>query len=635
MREASERLAEAETAASEHQRRAQRDPNAYHSAIYPVGSEYALCYAESQLMSAVVAVLNESLTESIKGFYRLRKAYATLQEIADAEKAYLNRQGRASTSIPSRQSSGSQRSARSLRGPARQSTSSSATKSKPEPTPATATGDNVVAVNGEDDFDFVDADETHSGIPTPVHYEGHLASEDPLSKLDGLSLNNKQKATDLPESEPHNTYDTTLEEDQDFENFTNHPIDTFIHSGTNMCFGILQLLLSLIPPAFSKLLYIIGFKGDRDAGLAMLWRATRYDNINGAIAGLVVLGFYNVSVGFCEIVTKDAYPKERCRRLLASMREKYPKSRLWILEEARMKAGDKDLEKAVEMTGTKERSPLKQVEALQWFECSLCNMYLHRYEACADGFMKCVELNNWSHGLYYYIAGACHVELYRQHKGSDPVKAEKHAARAKELLGQVTSKAGKKRFMARQLPFDVYVTRKIAKWEERAKQWGVDFVDAVGVAPIEEMIWFWNGYKRMRPEHLNDSLKALAWSEDEKANPTWSREGLDEKAILSVLRASTITRLGRTDEAKRILESEVLCHPWASFKGHLKDTWPLPLAHYEMAVNLWVECKGEDSSLAQMKECSKKVEECQKKLLECFKWTEKTAAWEGYDLDAR
>ncbi|KAK4895652.1 hypothetical protein LTR28_001923, partial [Elasticomyces elasticus] len=229
-----------------------------------------------------------------------------------------------------------------------------------------------------------------------------------------------------------------------------HPIDEFIHSGTSLCFGILQLMLSLIPPAFSKLLYIIGFKGDRDAGIAMLWRATRYHNINGAMAGLVTLGYYNGMIGFCDILAADSYPKERCKILLGEMREKYPKSRLWLLEEARMRAGDGRLEDAVSMMQGAEKSPLKQVEALQWFENSLNCMYLHRFEDCAKSFLK-------------------------------------------ELLFTVPQHAGKKRFMARQLPFDVFVTRKISKWQHRASEWGISFIDAIGVSPIEEMIYFWNG----------------------------------------------------------------------------------------------------------------------------------------------
>ena len=88
------RLNEAEESALDHQKRAIRDPSTAHqSAIYPIGSEYALCHAETQLMGAVVAVLNESLTESLRGFYKLRKAFQTLYEISEAERKYIEAKG--------------------------------------------------------------------------------------------------------------------------------------------------------------------------------------------------------------------------------------------------------------------------------------------------------------------------------------------------------------------------------------------------------------------------------------------------------------------------------------------------------------------------------------------------------------
>lgn len=38
-------------------------------------------------------------------------------------------------------------------------------------------------------------------------------------------------------------------------------MDLFIHSGANVCYGLLLVILSMIPPSLGKLLSIIGFRG--------------------------------------------------------------------------------------------------------------------------------------------------------------------------------------------------------------------------------------------------------------------------------------------------------------------------------------------------------------------------------------
>lgn len=346
------------------------------------------------------------------------------------------------------------------------------------------------------------------------------------------------------------------------------------------------------------------------------------------MAGLILLGYYNGILGFSDILpdtshgfeadTLGGYPKERCEALLSEMRTRYPKSRLWLLEEARMHAGSQRLEIACDMLSGDVKSPLKQVEALTMFELALNSMYLHCYAICADSFIKCVSLNNWSHALCYYISGACSVELYRRSKVSDPASAHAHGQRATELLKQVSKHAGKKKFLARQLPFDIFVVRKINKWEARAKEWNVPFIDAVGVSPIEEMIYLWNGYKRMAPAQLEDSLACLSWSEDPARNPVWEREGLDERAVLSVLRAATLRSLGRYEEAKAILMRDVISHDKALFKGTLRDDWTAPTARYEMGVCLWVQGQGEKESVR-----------------ECAEWVDKVARWDEYSMQVR
>jgi len=543
-------------------------------------------------MSAVVGVLNESLTESIRGFYKLRKAYVTLSGILEAEARYMKKRNGVGSGAPSRQSVESlrsNRSARSVKGMpggfgdgmgSRLASKAPSIRSVNRNTAgdlaasrANPNGHDASTVDDDDD-EFYDANEDL----------GQKENIDAINEnLDGLSMDGGNTAPNrpLPAQNAIPAYHRLLDHDPDSDVFSN-PIDVFIHSGANLCFGLLLVMISMIPPAFSKLLFIIGFHGDKDRGIRMLWQASKFHNINGAMAGLIVLGYYNTFVGFSDIIPDhdpastdpnsiEGYPRQRCEALLADMRSRHPKSHLWLLEEARGQAANRHLSKAVSILEGSTKSPLKQVEALEMFEKSLDAMYMHNYALCAKSFTTCVGLNNWSHALYYYIAGAANVELYRQHETIDPSAAEVYAKKATGLLKLAPEHAGKKKFMARQLPFDIFVSRKVHKWESRANEWKMPFIDAIGVSPIEEMIFFWNGYKRMDQSQLETSLERLLWSD--YSNPTWSREGPDEHAILSILRGATFRNLCRWDEAKEVLRSGVLGVDRAELKGGLKDDW--------------------------------------------------------------
>lgn len=188
--------------------------------------------------------------------------------------------------------------------------------------------------------------------------------------------------------------------------------------------------------------------------------------------------------------------------------------------------------------------------------------------------------------------------------------------------------------MARQLPFDVFVTRKIAKWEARAKEWDVSLVDAIGVDPIEEMIFFWNGHSRMTEAQLEESLVRLTWCESE-SNKTWSREGKEEKAILELLRAAVLRSLCRFDEAKNIILTRVLNHDKSLFKGHLKDDWVHPVAHFEMAANFWMERPTYQKLHGHSDAVSGDVEVERKQVRECKEYLEHAGRWESYELEAR
>lgn len=344
---------EAENSAYNDQHHAQHNahaPNAYHSQIYTPGTEFALCQVMAQLMSAVVGVLNESLTESIKGFYKLRKAFLTLDAILKMEEKFIQER-QSGTTTPSQPSNKSNESLSKTRGAGKAHTDPGLSRS-------------------------ADISLSHK-----------------LSNLEtSHDADDAAAATGISTTTPANI----LNHDPDSELFKNQ-IDAFIHSGANFCFGILLLLISMVPPAFSKLLSIIGFHGDKKRGLRMLWQASKFHNLIGAIAAFGVLGYYNGFVRYCDIMPDaipgedsdvEGYPQERLESLLTDMRKRFPNSQLWLLEESRMEGANKKLERALEILCGQSHSPLKQVEALRVFEKSLNAMYVHKYELCAQSFLE-------------------------------------------------------------------------------------------------------------------------------------------------------------------------------------------------------------------------------------------------------
>ncbi|KAK8250702.1 hypothetical protein HDK77DRAFT_189910 [Phyllosticta capitalensis] len=714
MKEAADALNEAESTGADYMRRAQRKPS--RSAIYPAGSEFASIQAQAQLMNAIICILNESLTESIRGFYKLRKGFIALTSIMEAELAYLKSldtaKANGSTQAQSSRSSlnfkeHKQKDENSVEAKGLAALTSSNPDSGAGSNAKIATADSNGAEKVLEDSDsvnsFVDADESHPDSPKTSKYEGHLDVTGQDNKSQGQDEPKSSSETPPPSDSPASGIAEVEALASDLNEALNmatdinatdpsfigkDPIDIYIHSSTNMCFGVFMILLSLVPPAFATLLKIVGFRGDRERGLAMLWQSTLYDNIYGGLAGLMLLGYYNGLMGVCDVVPssgRGAYPRERCKLLLGEMRRRYPRSHLWLLEDARRLVAERQLDESLALLEGSKPSPLRQVEALHWFERSLTLMFVHRYEGCSEGFQRCCEMNNWSQGLYLYISACAHVEVYRKLKKQDEKAAAKHAKRAEDLLLRTPAHTSKRRLMARQLPFDVFVARKLAKWQARAAARGGSLIDAVGVSPLEEMIYFWNGYKRMGDRHLSDSMKALRWScledqasesgeeskeverheDTEKAKevdtsisrktsessdtgsgigaaPSMSKstsEPIDERALHSLLTAVALRARGHIDAAKDRLRDGVLCYDWASLKacGREADIWVLPAANYEMAACLWVENETarEKKGAAAAGQVGESREE-KERLRECGRWIEKVAKWgEGYDLDTR
>ena len=660
MKEASSQLYEAEQVANSSLHRAQNSSKVFNSNIYDKGAEFQLCQAESQVMSAIVGVLNESLTESLKGFFKLRRAYQTMDSLVQMEVNFIKTRGVQSlptSAIGSKESLVSQN---AVSGGNQRTAPTDSTQVKQPSALRNAEVLSPMKDEPDDNDEFFEADAVAVNGNTLEGYsgklEGHMESDEDLEReMAKLNVPDRPSSSHINQQVdrlPNMAKSGMITEDADSEIFANS-LDVFIHSGVMLMFGVLNLMVSMIPPAFSKLVYIVGFRGDRDRGLQMLWQASKFKNVNGGMAGMIILEWYNGLVGsFSDVIpdtdpddleATEGYPIVRLEPLLKECRRKYPKSYLWMIEEARMSALDRDLEHSLTLLEQPGKSKMKQLEALHTFEISLDSMYAHRYQQCADSFIACVDLNAWSQALYYYIAGAAHVSMYRDALDTNDTKvAEQHKKMAKEYFATAPSKVGKKKMMGRQLPFDRFVIRKLAKWEARAARLQCDLIDAVGVAPTEEMIYLWGGFKKMDTAMLNMSERNLLWSE---LSQPWADSDPDEVAAMNLLRAVVLRNLRQHDKAKTLLKDKLLNVDYRAMKGPNREEWIGPAAHYEMAVNCWQQRTGY-TALHGETLATERVTKCQgrpkidlkydaKVVQEAKLYAEKVKAWEAYELDAR
>ncbi|KAL1879866.1 Mitochondrial outer membrane protein iml2 [Diaporthe australafricana] len=654
MAEASSRLAECETRAWADMKKAQKQADggggwfrgastangqgpAKSSQIYPPGSEYQLVNAEAQLMGAIISVMHESLTEGIKGFYKLRKAFVALDAIMEAESRVLAE------------------------------AKANGAAQKPSAPKQDTGDDDQKNLESDSDLEFVDAPEDAEKSPAPTAYAGHLKRVNSRSapgsvlekEMGDLALEpgtaslptsrqgtpDSQKRSGSPQRRP--VRQTLLDQaGPDSSTFTN-PIDVFVHSGANMCFGILLLIISMVPPTFSKLLYIIGFKGDRERGVQMLWQSTKFNNVNGGVAGLMLLGYYNGILAFADILPSEkdveeladegeiiGYPKEQCSALLQNMVSQYPESGMWKVEEARNLANAQRVPEAVAMLKANKDSKMRQVTALSSFELSTNALFMMDWITMRDGFLRCIELNDWSHSLYYYFIASAELELYRDSvQAGEATEAKKHKKAAEEYFRKAPAVAGRKKFLARQMPFEVFALRKVQKWEDRAKEYGIDLADAVGISPAEEMTYLWSGSKRMSDDIFEKALAYLSWDRctASKEHVELMKAIPDEAAIKAVAESVILSNMGRYEDARGRVKP-YLDQDRTLFKGATRDDYTLPCAHYEMAAVAWKEACDPKCWPAAAEESDQYR---RKKVAESLEYLDHVKTWESFVLDAR
>lgn len=527
----------------------------------------------------------------------------------------------------------------------------------------------------DDDDEFSDAsDSFHSfgnlSIPHRTHKSSSLNNSQTLDKAESVISGANSSSISLRNSD---------HEDNHMHVST---VDEYIHSGVQLCFGILQVVLSLIPPTIGKVLSIVGFKGDRVTGLKMLWRtAITSRNIHGELALLCLLVFYdgpvqfiddgyqlpgqedsnvtdvisidkksNISEEELEMILKN--PALYTPQLLTKARGYFPHNALWLLQEGRMLAAQGQLVKAASLMQSFTDNPqtkinMQQVEALLIFDRAMLYAFKHDFDEAARDFIYLLEINSWSKSIYLFFAGSCYLEKWRMIKlglieVENREKSLKYYADQAELYLKkaptyvpghginATNKKGGIGGGNKQMPFDKFLLRKLQHVEKRQKKYPeLSFLDCFGTSPVHELVYFWNGYNRMTKNELELTLTLLGYSgsmnSDYSANNNEQKfakleESEDEAMIRYFFQSITLRLLNRVSEGVALLDSHVIS------KYVTQDSPNMPFKFIKMTYSpyLYPTALYERSMFVWLLRTSKKSANIKEAIEECKAWLKKS-----------
>lgn len=604
------------------------------SNLYAPGTVFAVTYTEACLLHALLMIFNDSVMDTAKALFKLRKAYYMLQEIfqkmgdVEDEKLKGNNKNSSNVNVPDIQFA-------NIDIPYNLNVDE-------EEDPDLPTLLEIIKelrnkrIRGE-----------HIGnTPANQIFRNHLGLE---NHLEDLTIDDNEKFDTIFSLDPKST------------------VDEFIASGVNLCYGLLQVVLSLIPPAIGSVLSVVGFKGSRVEGLRLLWNAVKFRNIHGCIALLGLMLYYDgpyqftdtdfdipsktsneVNGGTVDLLSNSApstfqvnisnsignrnnlklsayqaitmcdengqynehlllHPGRALVLAVLAQRALFPNGALWLLNEAKLLTSQGKLKEAVQLFDSMDISKIemRQVKVLYIFERAITLAHLQEYERAASDLLYLIDCSDWSASLYCFFAGACFLELWRldQQGIKKSEKAEYYKERATELIFKAPDYLGRKTYKSRDLPFDKFVLRKVAQYKIIIEELKLkDQLDSIATSPVYEILYFYNGFNRMSIENVKIAQTML----NDYHNPAIDMGNKNQELTKNLMLALIWKRLGEYEKGCDILDNKVLPEFFSVENGKVvyvkkaEDPWAYPSALYERALFTW-KMKGVNS-LEEVKE---------------------------------
>ncbi|CAM6096667.1 unnamed protein product [Calypogeia fissa] len=360
-------------------------------------------------------------------------------------------------------------------------------------------------------------------------------------------------------------------------------------------FGGFSLAISMLPPKLLRLLSVLGFPSNRDAGLHAVNQSLIGGGLRSSVAGVLLLSYHVILPAFFSIPQEREQHVLSAERVLTMLQTLFPDSFFLSFYRGRLQRLKGDLEGAIEwFTKLDEglrlepNSKFFKVRHAWVYELGLSHMMQLQWEAAEKYWAELEKDSVWSTAFFAYIHGASLCM-----HGETEAAAE-NFAKVKGLIRGTIS--------GRVLAEEQYASRKV-------KDHSLDTEE--GTKSIQgrlsgiEFLYLWNSFPQMSQDKLEEIVQIIVDAEallvsanesirsDErdtigtpKKVPTEQEafleeyeDGDDDLALCLLMKGTALRELQKMEEALECLEQlrEETCYVET-------ELFIIPMAAYERAV---------------------------------------------------
>nr|XP_010966066.1 tetratricopeptide repeat protein 39B [Camelus bactrianus] len=345
----------------------------------------------------------------------------------------------------------------------------------------------------------------------------------------------------------------------------NYQSKTYRHlvGGVKFGLGAFNLILSLVPPKTLKLLNVIGYFGDRDAGLTLLHESASESHINNTLSVLTLLFYYNyISVAF-GVEKSDSSAMENLSLIYL---QKFPNCVILKFFHARFsmlkgnfKHAQLTLEECVFI-----QNEWKQIHHLCYWELMWCHIFLLDWKQAYHYANQLFQNSRWSKAVYSYSKASLLAML--------PLDFAKSVSEDMNSLFLSVDNLRIK-ILGTSVPIEKFVAEKGQRYGTTAGWFTAQ--------PILEFIYGWSGFRVMskRRDLISAWLSIIDKGEQLLQENLNEEYGIDDISLLNLLKGLCLKYL-----SKYLMAEHYFNHVIQKEKLLKYDHYLVPYSYYELGI---------------------------------------------------